>query len=253
LRRTPLAERTSGDTPMPDQANYVSLAVADGTAMRAYVARPTGSGPHRAMLVLQEALGVNSQVRGVADRYAEQGYVAIAPELFHRTNPGYEASVIDMDQVMPLVRTLTTEGLTADATAAFNWLATQPGVNGERIAAVGFCMGGRAAYLANAALPLAAAISYYAGGLAGPLLDLAPSLHGPHLFLWGGQDKGIPAEQRSALAAALHAAGKRFVNVEFSDASHAFFNEQVDRYNRAAANQSWALCQAFLNESMGDA
>ena len=238
---------------MTDTATYITLNVADGTEMSAYVARPASPVARRAMIVLQEALGVNSQIRGVADRYAAAGYLAVAPELFHRTNPGYEAATIDMEQVMPLVRTLSTEGLTADATAAFNWVASQPDVDEHGIAVVGFCMGGRAAYLANAELPLAAAISYYAGGLAGPLLERASSLHAPHLFLWGGQDKSIPAEQRSALAEALHAADRKFVNVEFSDANHAFFNEQVDRYNRAAAAQSWALCQAFLNESMGTA
>ena len=60
----------------------------DGSEMGAYVARPRGEGPHPAMMVFQEALGVNSQLRGVADRYAEAGYVAVAPDLFHRISPG---------------------------------------------------------------------------------------------------------------------------------------------------------------------
>jgi carboxymethylenebutenolidase len=200
-------------------------------------------------MVFQEALGVNSQLRGVADRYAEAGYVAVAPDLFHRTNPGYEADAIVMEVLMPLVRSLTTEGLIVDATGAHAWLSQQPDVDPNRIAAVGYCMGGRAAFLANTALPLVAAISYYGGSMV-PLLDRVPDLHGPHLFFWGGIDKGIPPEQRRAVIDALIAARKKYVNVEFSDANHAFFNEQVDRYNAPAARQSWALGMEFLSEAM---
>jgi carboxymethylenebutenolidase len=235
------------------ETKRVRLDVADGTQMDAYVAAPSDAGPHPGMLVFQEALGVNSQIRGIADRYAEAGFVAIAPELFHRTHPGYEANAIVMEQVMPLVRSLTNDNLVADATAAHAWLAAHPNVRAGAIAAVGFCMGGRTAYLANAALPLAAAISYYGGSIAPALLDRAASLHGPHLFFWGGIDQGIPPEQRRAVADAVHAAGKRFVDVVFSDANHAFFNEQVDRYNPAAARQSWALAMAFLQERLGSA
>ena len=83
------------------------------------------------------------------------------------------------------------------------------------------------------------------------LLGLAPSLHAPHLFFWGGEDKGIPPEQRRAVADALTEAGKRFVNVEFSDCNHAFFNEDSpDRYNAAAARQSWAIGTAFLQDCL---
>ena len=221
----------------------------DGSEMGAYVARPRGEGPHPAMMVFQEALGVNSQLRGVADRYAEAGYVAVAPDLFHRISPGYEADAIVMEIVMPLVKALTTEGLVGDAAATHAWLMQQPDVDEKRIAAVGFCMGGRAAFLANSELPLAAAISYYGGSL-GPLLDRAPNLHGPHLFFWGGIDKGIAPAQRRAVIDAMETAKKKYVNVEFSDANHAFFNEQVDRYNAAAAKQSWALSMAFLDEAM---
>jgi carboxymethylenebutenolidase len=229
----------------------VTLPVGDATEMSAYVARPDGSGPYPAMLVLQEALGVNSQIRGVADRYANEGFVAIAPDLFHRISPGYEATEIDLKKVMQLVKKLTNDGLILDATAAFQWLGARSDVRADKIAAVGFCMGGRAAYLANSELPLAAAISYYGGGIASGLLERAAQLGGPHLFFWGGKDQGITAEQRRAVIDAVHAARKRYVNVEFSDANHAFFNEQADRYNHSAAVQSWAIGTAFLRETLG--
>jgi len=220
----------------------------DGDSMAAYVALPRSDGPHAGILVLQEALGVNAQLREVADRYAAAGYAAIAPDLFHRIKPGYEATTIVMEEVMPLVRALTNEGLIADVKAAYDWLASQPQVTETRIAAVGFCMGGRAAFLANSELPLAAAISYYGGGIAPALLERAAHLHGAHLFFWGGIDQGIPPEQHRAVADALRAAHKLFVDVEFSDANHGFFNPEAGRYNAAAAAQSWAINLEFLRQ-----
>lgn len=231
---------------------FLNLKVEDGTGMRAYVARPKNGGPHPGMMVLMEALGVNAQIRGVADRYAEElGFVAIAPDLFHRIHPGYEAEALDRDVIMPMIRKLTTEGLLADTRAAYGWLTSQKDVDTSKIATMGFCLGGRAAYLANSALPLAAAISYYGGSIAPSLLDRAAQLHGPHCFFWGGIDQGIPPEQRRAVADAVRAAGKKFVDVEFSDANHQFFNERVDRYNAAAAAQSWALGREFLRAALG--
>jgi carboxymethylenebutenolidase len=229
---------------------YVTLSPSDGGEMRAFVARPAGTGPHPAIMIFQEALGVNAHLRGVAQRYADEGFVAIAPELFHREAPGFEADTLVMDVVMPLIRALTVDGLIADARATHEWLAAQPDVAPSKIAAVGFCMGGRAAYLANSSLPLAAAISYYGGSIAPGLLDRAAALHGPHLFFWGGQDKGIPPEQHRAVIDAVRSAGKSFVDVEFSDANHGFFNEQIDRHHPQSARQSWALSTAFLLDAL---
>jgi carboxymethylenebutenolidase len=232
------------------QTEYADLTTDDG-AMRAFVARPDGPGPHPGLLVFQEALGVNAQIRGVAERWAREGYVAIAPEMFHRVAPGFEESVLDMGVLMPLLKSLTTDGLAADARAAHAWLAARDDVDASRIAAVGFCMGGRAAYVANSELPLAASISYYGGSIAPALLDRAARLHGPQLFFWGGRDTNIPPEQHRAVVDAVRAAGKRFVDVEFSEANHGFFNEQIPgRHDPAAAAQSWALSVAFLRSTL---
>lgn len=236
---------------MADANGWVTLQVEDGTDMRAYVSRPVGSGPHPAMIVFQEALGVNAQLRGVADRYAAEGYVAIAPELFHRTAPGFHRDALDMTELMPLIRSLTVEGMIADARAAHAWLVKQDGVDSARIAAMGFCMGGRAAFVANSELPLAAAISYYGGSIAPALLDRAAKLNGPHLFFWGAKDKGIPPEQRRAVIDACEAAGKHYVDVVFSEAGHGFFNEQIELYREAPARESWAMGLAFLRDTSG--
>lgn len=228
-------------------SDYVTLKVSDGSEMRAFVVRPSHTPPYPGMLLFQEALGVNAQIRGVAERWAREGFLVIAPELFHRTAPGYEATTLDMNVIMPMIKTLTIDGMIADIHAAYDWLVRQTVVDSRDIVTLGFCMGGRAAYLANSELPLSGAVSYYGGSIAPNLLDRAERLSGPHLFFWGGQDPGIPPEQHRAVIDAVRAAGKKFVDVEFSDANHAFFNEQTDRYNKAVAEQSWAIATAFFD------
>ncbi len=229
---------------------FVTIEVEDGTSMKAYVARPTSHAPRPVpcMMVFMEALGVNAQIRGVADRYAsELGMIAVAPDLFHRFKPGYESDVFDRAAIMPLVQKLTTEGMIADVKATHEWCVAQKDVHKQKVCAMGFCLGGRAAFLSNANSPLAAAISYYGGAIAPSLIDQAENLHGPHCFFWGGIDANIPPEQHRAVVDAVRKAGRAFVDVEFSQANHGFFNEQVaDRYNEGAAKQSWAIGAEFL-------
>jgi len=218
--------------------------------MRAYVARPSSPAPHRAILLFQDALGVNVSLRELADDFASHGFVAVAPELFHRFAPGFEDTVLDMGKLMPLIRKLTIEGMLADIRAAYRWVTSQHDVDAKRVAALGFCMGGRATYLANSEVPLAAAVSYYGGGIAPALLDRAPRLNGAHMFIWAAKDRGITLEQHRAVTDAVRAAKKRFVDVEFSDVDHAFFQKTTDRYDAWAAKQSWKMTLAFLEENV---
>ncbi len=225
---------------------WITLDVDDGTSMRAWVARPDDEGERCGILVLQDAFGVGEHIRDVAGRFAAEGYTALAPELFHRTAPGFDSTPARMEEVMAQIQSLTIEGQSADVRAAQAWLAAQPGVDADRTAAVGFCMGGRCAFLANAETPLAASISYYGGGIAQGLLDRVPSLSGPQLLFWAGQDQRILPEHVRAVEDALREADKRYASVVFSQAQHSFFNEPVGRYDPDAAKQSWALALAFL-------
>ncbi|MBX6365552.1 MAG: dienelactone hydrolase family protein [Gemmatimonadetes bacterium] len=227
---------------------YVELEVEDGTTMRAFVARPEAPPPRPGILVLQAAFGVNAHIRDVAGRFAAEGFVAVAPELFHRTAPGFDGRYDDIPSALAHVRALTLDGLTADLRAAFEWLRGQDTVREDAIAAVGFCMGGRAAFLANATLPLAASVSYYGGGIAPALLERAGALSGPQLLFWGGADAGIPPEQYRAVEDALRGAGMRYVSVVFSQAGHSFFSDAQAAYDPEAARESWALARAFLRD-----
>jgi carboxymethylenebutenolidase len=225
----------------------VELKVAGGSPMPAYVARPAGEGPHPGLMVFQEAFGVNSHIRNVAERFAEQGYVAIAPELFHRTAPrGFEGDYKDFPSVMPHVQALTNEFAEADVRATYEWLSSYPQINTSQISCVGFCMGGRVSFLANSVVPVRKTVSFYGGGIATGLLDRAAKLHGAALLIWGGLDKHITPEHRKAVTDALSAQHKTYVNVEFSNADHAFFCDERASYEPHAARQAWALTLEFL-------
>ncbi len=221
----------------------VALQTADGP-MQAYVAQPQTHDRRGGIIIFQEAFGVNAHIRDVTERFAQLGLLAIAPELFHRTAHNFEAGYEDISVVRPHMSALTTDGLAADGRAAHAWLETQ--VESDRIAAVGFCLGGRATYVANAQLPLRAAISFYGGGIAPDLLGLAPQQHAPLLMFWGGQDAHIPPPQYRAVADALTAAGKTHEQVLFSQAGHGFFCNARASHHSGATAQAWALVQAFL-------
>ncbi len=224
----------------------VKLAVADGTQMAAYVARPEQGGPHPGLLVFQEAFGVNHHIRSVSERFAAEGYVVIAPELFHRTAPGFEGSYTDFPAVMPHLQAMTTETAEMDIGSAHEWLRSNAQVKPNEISSVGFCMGGRFSFLANSVVPLRAAVSFYGGGIAPGLLDRASKVQAPSLLIWGGLDKHITPEHRKAVTDALSAQQKIYVNVEFSQADHGFFCDERASYEPRSARQAWALTLEFL-------
>jgi carboxymethylenebutenolidase len=237
------------------ETQTVTLKVPDGTSMNAFLARPTDEGKHPGMLVFQEAFGVNGHIRDICGRMAAEGFVALAPELYHRTAPGFEGRYDDIGPAIEQARALTEAGLEADVRAAHQALAGDSSVDAGRLVSIGFCMGGRVSFLADAVLPLRASISFYGGGIAtsqmGPgLLGRARDLHAPILLFWGGRDKHIGSEQTHAVADALRAAEKTYINVEFSDADHGFFCDARPSYHPASAAQAWALCQAFLQDRL---
>jgi carboxymethylenebutenolidase len=226
---------------------HTELTVPDGTRMPAYVARPQQQGPHPGLLLFQEAFGVNHHIRNVAERFAAEGYVVIAPELFHRTAPpGFEAGYTDFPAVRPHLQAVTPQAAEFDTRAAYEWLQSNSQVRKNDISCTGFCLGGRVSFIANSTIPLRAAVSFYGGGIAPALLDRASKLHGTMLFVWGGLDKHIPAEQRKQVIDALTAHKKIYVNAEFSRADHGFFCDERSAYEPLSARQAWALTLEFL-------
>jgi carboxymethylenebutenolidase len=241
---------------MNPKTEYVNLSVSDGTSMRAYVAHPE-SKPRAGLLVFQEAFGVNAHIRDVTERFARQGYLAISPELFHRTGPGLEAGYTNFAEVMPHMQALTQDGLAADIRAAYEWLK-----HGEakdlKVGSTGYCLGGRTSIQAALTVPLDCAVSYYGGGI-GPspmfpnLIDRLKDLACPTMYFWGGLDAHIGTDAVHAVEAALTAAKKDYVNVVFSAADHGFFCDVRASYNAVAAKEAWSLTLEFFDLHLGAA
>jgi carboxymethylenebutenolidase len=225
----------------------VTLEVADGTSMSAYTARPAEEGKFPGMLVFQEAFGVNAHIRDITERIAREGYVAIAPELYHRSGPGFEGSYTDIQSARPHMEAMKPETAIEDIRAAYDWLQNNSQVLPDRVASVGFCMGGRMSFLADSSVSLRAAISFYGGGIAPGLLPRAAQLSAPILFFWGGLDKHIPGEQIRTVTDELKRLAKPHINVEISDADHGFFCDARASYNPVAATLAWTLCLKFLD------
>src|SRR3974390_2230633 len=144
------------------KTEFVNLSVSDGTQMRAYVAQPDGK-PKAGLIVFQEIFGINSHIRDVTERFGRQGFLAIAPELFHRTAPGFESGYTDMGPGFAQMAAVTDTGLEADIRAAHQWLRD---AGQSSVCSTGYCMGGRVSCLAAITVPLTCAVSYYGGGIA---------------------------------------------------------------------------------------
>jgi carboxymethylenebutenolidase len=230
----------------------VGVPVSDGTQMIVHVAKPAPqNGCGGAVLVFQEAYGVNSYLQDVIARIAELGLLAVAPELYHRSGDGITGSYDEPHEVIaPFTKALTVEGLTADVRATYDWVVSQAdlGIDDRRVAAIGFCMGGRTAYLANATTPLAAAISFY-GGRIPRWFDLIPKQHAPLLLFWGAKDESISIGEQREVATKFDEAGIIHTQVVFSEAGHAFFRHtRPEMYEPRAAGLAWSMSVEFLRQ-----
>jgi len=215
--------------------------------MEAHRAAPPDGEQSPAVVVLQEAFGVDEHVRSLCRRFAREGYVAVAPELYHREGPGRTFGYDDFAAVRPHLAELTNDGIASDLRAALETLRADPGVDGERIAAVGFCAGGFAAFLAACRTDVAAAVSFYGGGIVRerpgmklrPLLPEADRIACPVLAFFGAEDAGIPAADVEAVGARLRQLGKTFEIVSYPAAGHGFFNDERSSYRAEAAVDAW--------------
>ena len=220
-----------------------------GSPMRLYVARPKSEARVPCIIVQQEAFGVNDYMQDVTHRFAALGYLAIAPELYHRTAPGFIGDYNDLGTAMPHMKALTNPLIEEDMRASFAWLQQDAQADTDRTASVGFCLGGKVSFIANAVLKLRAAVSYYGSSIPSLLDDYAARQQAPLLLVWGGQDKHITPEERTRATDRLRAEGKRFINTEFSQAQHGFFcDARPNAYDPDAARESWALLTAYLQD-----
>ena len=229
------------------KTEMISLKVSDGTSMNAYAAFPDDDNKYPGLLLFQEAFGVNGHIKDLTERFSREGYVVISPELFHRTEPGFQGSYTDFPATKQHIQALTEPGLIADIKAAYSWLDSNSKVLKSQIGSTGYCMGGRVSVLANVTVPLKASASYYGGGIAATIADRLQNASGPLLLFWGGLDKHLGKDQIDVVTSKLDEYGKEYTNVVFSKADHGFFCDARASYNPFAAKQAWALTNAFFN------
>jgi carboxymethylenebutenolidase len=225
--------------------SFVDLKAGDGSVFPAYVAQPAGK-PKGGVVVLQEIFGVNSHIRSVADGYAEQGYLAVAPSTFHRVKPGVELgySTEDMNAGFELkmaVEALPAPGVLQDIQAAISH-AGQAG----KVGIVGYCWGGLLTWRAACTLDgLSAAAPYYGGGMTTPE-ELARKPKVPVMVHFGDQDKWIPMETVEAFRK-----GHPEVEVLVYNANHGFNCDHRASYDEASAKLARERTLAFFAKHLG--
>ena len=212
-----------------------TLQAADGHRLAAYRAVPSGK-PRGALVVLQEIFGVNSHIRAVADGYAADGWLAIAPAMFDRVERGVEIGYTpaDIERGRKLKDGCSNDHALLDIAAAVDSVRSA-----GKVAVIGYCWGGTLAWLAACRQPgLAAAVSYYGGGI-GELIDLTPRC--PVLAHFGERDASIPPSVPEALRQAHPE-----VEIHIYPAGHGFNCDQRGSFDAASAKLARERSLAFL-------
>jgi len=224
--------------------NFIDLKAADGFVFPAYVAQPAGA-PKGSIVVVQEIFGVNSHIRSVADGYASQGYLAVAPATFHRVKPGVDLgySPDDMGAGIALkaaVESLPSPGVMQDIQAAI-----QHAAQGGKVGIVGYCWGGLLTWRAACMLDgLSAAVPYYGGGVTTPD-EVARVPRVPVMAHFGDQDHWISLESVEAFKRA-----HPDVEVHIYHANHGFNCDQRASYDAASAKLARERTLAFFGKHL---
>jgi len=221
----------------------------DNNAMPLYVSVPSGAGPLPAVVVIQHQTGVDEFIQGIAQRLAEAGYVAAAPDLYHRDGPESHDDPRTRSQRLGDRRVIN------DVDATVKFLQNHSAVDSKRIGIIGFCMGGRVVYLAAATNPeFKAAVTFYPGNTGRPWGRDIPSpfertvdMHCPIQGHFGEDDKNPSPEDREKLAAELTKHDKAHEFYAYAGAGHAFMDNTRDSFRPSAEAQAWPRTLAFLS------
>lgn len=216
----------------------------DGEAVAGYLATP-GSGRGPGVLVIQEWWGLVPHVRDVCDRFAREGFVALAPDLYRGE------TTKDPDTAGRLMMNLEIPRAARDLDGAVKALLDEPATDGPKVGAVGFCMGGQLALFAACRNPSLGAVVDFYGIHPNVKLELE-TLQAAVLGIFAEHDGFIPPEAARNLEADLRAAGKRAVCQIYPGVDHAFFNDtRPEVYDASTAGLAWQQAVGFLKESLG--
>lgn len=249
----------------------------DAADITAYVATPKNQAVYPAIIIVHEAWGLNQQIRGVADRYAQQGFVSVAPHLFSRqkdlTEQTIENAMLKMWQIPPekrndpaaiqkLMASLSEKEreivnffftgrdaaektMSQDLISCISFTKNLENVDKEKLGITGFCLGGGLTYKLSTMYPFNASIPFY--GANPKPLDSVSQIKGPVFGIYAGEDQritsGVPA-----LVESMVTHKKTFQMKIYEGVQHAFFNETKPSYNKAAAEDAWTMALAFFNK-----
>lgn len=232
----------------------ISIPTADG-AIPGYRAMPASGGPFATVLVVQEIFGVHEYIKDTCRRLAKLGYLAIAPELFHRQGDPTKYSAIP-DIFKNVVSKVPDKQVMSDLDACAAWAQNSRFGDVKRLGITGFCYGGRIVWLYAAHNPnLRAGVAWY-GRLITDVtpnqpfhpIDVAAKLHAPVLGLYGGADQGIPNDTVEKMQAALKAARSRSEIHLYPGMPHAFHADYRATYRKEAAEDGWKRMQAWFKK-----
>jgi carboxymethylenebutenolidase len=225
----------------------------DGSRMRLHVSVPEGAGPFPALAVAQHQAGIDEFIQAMTQRLADAGFVAAAPDLYHRDGPDCA------DDARSRSMRLRDRNVITDMNATVSFLQGHPVVAPARAGIIGFCMGGRIVYLLAAANPaLKAAVAYYGGNIFRPWGRDIPSpfertaeIHCPLLGHFGAEDKNPSPEDMRKLDAELTKFHKPHEFYSYENAGHAFMDTTKPSYRPDAERASWPRTVEFLKRHLG--
>jgi len=226
--------------------------------MRAYVARPAEDARPAGVIVAGELFGISAHVRDVCERLAGLGYLALAPDLHHRSAPGIELphDAAGRERGLALLQQMSRAQVLDDVRAATVHLRAH---SSNQVGMVGLSVGGHVAYLAATELDLAAVAVLYGGWIPSteiplsrpdPTIARTAAINGRVLFLVGDNDHIVPSDDRRAIADALSSADVRHELVEYPNASHGFLCDRRPTYDPAAAADAWRRIETLLREEL---
>lgn len=208
-----------------------------------YLSTPAaGKGP--AVIVIQEWWGLVDHIKQVADRFAEAGFVALAPDLYHGVQTRQP------DEAGRLMMALDIEGAASDLSGAVDFLLGHPAVSSRKVGTVGFCLGGQLSLMAACVdARVGACVDYY--GVHPQIQPDFSQLASPVLGFFGGLDGFVTPAAAASLEQQIRQAGKSVEFHVYPDADHAFFNDsRPDVYHRAHAEESWQRMLAFFRANL---
>ncbi len=222
-------------------------------ALKGYQVLPKdGKGPFPTVIVIMEAFGLNDQIKGVCDLYANYGYAAIAPDI-------YDGAVFSYDKIGDAVaklKTLKDEAVTKQFGQTLDFIGKQATMRSDAVGTVGFCMGGRYAFLIAAAFTdrIHSAVCFYGGGIASApdplgrasLLSLVPQIKAPVMFIYSAEDEYINGAEHARITQAMSDNRKRYILSVVPNTQHGFMNDARSTYNEAAAMESWDMAFGFF-------